>query len=440
MKYIKIVAALSIVLAFGACQKQEIKRSIPPTPALLVKAESKKLAPYIPTLGTTASFQSVQIVPQVSGQIIKINFKQGEFVKEGDIIAEIDPRPYKAQVMQAEGALAQSKAQLRIDELEVERNKKLVKDNYVDKQTFDSYVARVEVDKGIVEANQAALDLAKINLEWCSIKAPCDGKMGFYNINSGNVVAAGSSVITTIEYVNKLYVDFVIPSQKLYDIQQYIKKAEGGKIKVLVSYIEDSQKSRKREALVDTVLNKMRYASGTAVLRGVMENSDHLFWPDQPVSVTIHDGVESETVLVPDICVQMGPSKNYVYLARPYKDGVFIMEQVPVEKGQLFDGNMRAVKGIKPGDLVALQVNQLRLQAGPFVYMATADGAIIGADGKPITTPEKMKEFMLNAANVADSLRVEMMQKAATKAAQAGKLSSEVAAATKAAQAQPAKQ
>lgn len=413
MKSVKLAAIiLSAILVFACQKKEEVKKqSIPPTPAVLVSAESKNLSAFISTLGTTASFHSVQIVPQVSGQIVKINFKQGDNVKKGDIIAEIDTRPYRAEVLNAQGNLAKAKATLKIDQLEVERNRKLVKDNYVDKQTFDSYLAKVEIDKGAVESAQASLDLAKINLDWCYIKAPCDGKMGLYNINEGNVVSKGTSVISNIEFVDKLYVDFVIPSQKLYDVQQYMKKSKDGKMNINVAYIEDDYSNRKREAVVDIVLNKIRYSAGTAVLRGVLENKDHLFWPDQPVRVELNDGNAKPTVLVPDICVQMGPSQHYVYVATPYKNGVYILKQVNVKKGQLY-GNMRAVEGIKAGDLVAMQVSQLRLQAGPFVYRATANGGIIGADGKVLTSPQAIGEFMANSGKIADELRADMMKKA----------------------------
>ena len=126
-----------------------------------VAMDAKSVRKYIDTLGTISSLHSVNIVPQVSGQIVKINFEQGQFVKEGDVLAEIDPRPYAAAVMQAEGNLRQAEAQLKIDALDVERNRKLAKDNYVDKQTFDSYLAKVEADKAYCAAIGSSEELMK---------------------------------------------------------------------------------------------------------------------------------------------------------------------------------------------------------------------------------------------------------------------------------------
>ena len=142
--------------------------------------------------------QTVEIRPQVSGVITDICIDEGDAVKKGQVLAVIDKRPYEAAVKQAEGNLRQAQAQLKIDQLQVERNRNLAKDDFVDKQTFDTIVAKVEVDKGQVEACQAALETAKINLGWCDITAPVDGKLGLYNIDLGNVVVAGSSAITTI--------------------------------------------------------------------------------------------------------------------------------------------------------------------------------------------------------------------------------------------------
>lgn len=418
MKLIQIAAisAAVSILTFGCQKKIEKKVSYPPTPATLAKAEGKNVRKYIDTLGTISSLHSVNVVPQVSGQIVKINFKQGQHVNAGDVLAEIDSRPYEAAVLQAQGSLRQAEAQLKIDSLDVERNKKLAKDNYIDKQTFDTLVAKVEVDKGIVETCKAALMTAQINLDWCKIKSPISGKVGLYNINSGNVVAAGSSIITTIEQVDNLYVDFVVPSQSLYDVKRFME-SNGGKTHVDVSYIENNLGNRKTVAEVDIILNKIRYESGTAVLRGKLDNKDGLFWPNQPVKVRVNLEEQKDAVLIPNICIQIGPKSHFVYVATPYKDGVYIIKQTDVEEGQLFDNDMRAVTGVKAGEFVVKNTSNLRLQAGPFVYAATPQGLIIGADSKPIIDPAKMREFMVNATKVADELRAKFMKQAAEAAA-----------------------
>lgn len=427
VKFATAIAAASIIMC--GCQKQaEKKTSFPPTPAVLVKAEGKSVRKYIDTLGTISSHHSVNIAPQVSGQIVKINFVQGQNVKAGDVLAEIDSRPYEAAVLQAKGNLRQAKAQLEIDSLDVQRNKKLAKDNYIDKQTFDALTAKVEVDRGVVETCEAALQNAQINLDWCKIKAPISGKVGLYNINAGNVVAAGTSIITTIEQVDDLYVDFVVPSQKLYDVKSFMQ-SNGGKAAIDVSYIETNMADRKVSAQVDIILNKIRYESGTAILRGTLDNKSGLFWPNQPVKVRVNLEEQKDTVLIPDICIQIGPKNFFVYVATPYRDGVYIVDQRNVSEGQLF-GDMRAVSGIKSGEFVVRDVSQLRLQAGPFIYAATPQGVPFDSNMKPIVEPKKIGEFMAASTQIADELRAQFAKKAAEAAeakspAQAQKAASE---------------
>ena len=138
-----------------------------------------------------------------------------------------------------------------------------------------------------------------------------------------------------------------------------------------------------------------------------------MFWPNQPVKVVLDLDEIKDGVLIPDICIQTNNSGPYVYVASAYKSGVYIIKSVPVKKGQLYEGNMRVVEGVKAGDLIADRVSQLRLQAGPFVYRATDKGMILGEDGKPLSTPEAMKNFMVEATKIADELRAETMKKAA---------------------------
>ncbi len=403
--------SLALAVFLGACEKEVKTVSMPPTPASMVRPAIKDVHAYISTLGTTASFHSVQIVPQVSGQIIRLSFKQGDLLKKGDVIAVIDKRPYEAAVKQAEGNLLQSKAQLKIDQLEVERNRKLAKDDYVAKQTFDAYLAKVEVDKGIVEANEAILDDAKIKLAWCEVSSPIDGKVGFYNINAGNVVSAGTSLITTVERLDKLYVDFIIASQNLHSVLE-LMNSRGGSLNVRVSYLEgELAKKNFRDTEARIVLNKIRYETGTAILRGELDNKDNLFWPNQPVAVRVDLNEEKNAVLIPDKCIQTNDLGSYVYIAKPYKDGVFVVSMVQIEKGQLYDGNMRLVKGISPDAYVVEDVSQLRLNAGPYVYRANNRGIPYGADGKEIS-PSDIGGFIAKATEAANALRAEAMQRA----------------------------
>jgi len=429
MKTLYSLILLSFVILLGACApKTEVKTPTPPAPAELSPVIVRDVRNYISTLGTTKAFQSVDIVPQVSGQIVKINFNQGDMVKAGDVLAIIDKAPFQSKLDAAKADLAKATAQEKIDMLELERNKKLVADGYIDKQSFDALVARVEVDQANIASAKAAVELAQINLDWCTIKAPIDGKVGLYKINLGNIVNANMSSITTIEQLDKLYIDFVIPSQRLNEIQEFMN-ANGGKVEVKVSFIEDNARDKNRIASASIVLNKMRYQTGSAILRGELDNKDFLFWPDQAVKVEVFLEYQKDATLVPEMSVQTGPKGPYVYIATHIEGGVFKLEQVQVELLQHHDnGVLRHVKGIDGAKFVATRVSQLRLQGGPFVYRAISVGAPFDANGNLITDPTAIREFIMSTIPINERLvqeyraaMMKAMQGAAPQGAQPAK-------------------
>ena len=402
MKNIKTLVLLtaSCALMLACSEKAEQKAPVPATPAELSQVVVKDVSEYISTLGTTCAYESVNIVPQVTGQVMKINFKQGAEVKKGDVLFEIDSRRYKALMDSAQADLEKAKSQLKIDTLDMERNAKLVKGGYVDKQTFDSLVAKVAVDKAQVMAARSALENAKLNYQWCFIKSPVDGFAGFFNVDVGNIVSQNQTVLTSVKNIRKMYVDFVVPSQNLNDIMQSMAK-NGGKLETEISYIEDTMRHKKRMCQVHIVLNQIRYETGSAVLRGELDNNDLLFWPDQPIKAKLFTNKIKGATLVPEICVQTGPLGPYVYVATPVGNGVFKMQQTNVKTGQHYENNtLWLVEGLKDAKLVATRVSNLRLQMSPLVYRTNAVGAPFGADGKIIDNPQQAGAFIMGTAEV----------------------------------------
>ncbi|MBO7522021.1 MAG: efflux RND transporter periplasmic adaptor subunit, partial [Opitutales bacterium] len=314
----------------GCAKTAEAPRQIPPAPVVLGEAEQRDVFKFIDTLGTTSSFQSVKIVPQVTGQIVKINFKQGDYVKEGDILVEIDKRQYHAGVLAAEAAVAKAKSQLKIDELDASRNKKLAEQNFVSKQTYDSLVAAVESDKAALKSAEAELETAKINLDWCDVRAPISGKAGFFNIDLGNVVNANSqnSMITTIEQTDKLYVDFFVPSARQFEVQSLMKE-RGGSLDLDVACVDGKVSNGKTvKAKVVAVENRARYSSSTLVLRGFLDNKDFVFWPDQSVKVSLELDEVKGAVLVDNAAVQVDNVGHFVYVAEHGEGGVYRVKKV----------------------------------------------------------------------------------------------------------------
>lgn len=405
------IITLAFSLLFVACKEEKPAPVMPATPAVLAEVVKKDINSYLSTVGTTTAFESVDVVPQVSGQIVSVNFKQGENVKAGQVLFSIDKRPYQAVVDSANAELQRTIAQLKIDTLDAQRNANLVKDGYVDKQTYDALVAKVDMDKASVAAAQASLKQAQINLDWCDIKSPIAGKIGLYNVNLGNVVNS-QSVLTTIQNLNKLYVDFVVPSQYLKSALDIMAK-NNNSLDIIVSYIEDNMRDKSRKTKATIVLNKMRYETGSAILRGELENSDFLFWPSQAVAVEVDFNPIKGATLVPEIAVQTGALGSFVYTAKSLGNGLFILEQCPIKVGQLYENKtLSEVSGLKDCDFVVTQVSELRLAAGPWVYRATDKGIPYGADAKPIADPQKMKEFIMSTAPILDQYRAAAMAQA----------------------------
>ncbi|MBO6103048.1 MAG: efflux RND transporter periplasmic adaptor subunit [Opitutales bacterium] len=417
MKKILPTVCFSIAaLLFFGCGKKEAPKAAqrPPAPVVLKPAVKKDSHRFISSLGSTSSFESVNIVPQVTGQIVDVKFKQGDFVKKGQILAEIDRRPYQAKVKAAEASLAQAKAQLKIDSLEVERNRDLAKNNYVSKQTFDSYKAKVDVDEALVKSAEADLALAEINLDWCSVKSPVDGKAGFFNVNAGNIATANSTLITTVENLSKLYVNFFIPADRQFEVQELMKKS--GSLDVEVSYRGADGKYSARTAKARIVENRSRYESSTLVLRAELDNSDSMFWPNQQVKTVLNTVFVKDAVFVPNAGVSVDNVGSFVFVAKKLDGALYSISKVPVKTVQLFPDGNYMVEGVKDGGLIVVG-GQLRIANGAFAYAAIPQGAPIGADGKPIVNPADVKKFI-----------GEISQKAAQYAAKSAAKSSEASA------------
>lgn len=365
----------------------------PPAAVVLKAAESRDVNRFIETLGTTDSVESVSIIPQVSGQLVSLNFNQGDIVKRGQVLATIDKRPYEANVLAAKAAVALAKAQLSIDTLEVERNRKLAEQNYVDKQTFDSYLAKVEADKAQLAAAEAQLRLAEINLDWCDVKAPVDGKVGLFNLDKGNIVSANSpsSMITTLERMDELYVDFFVPGDRQFDVRKLMQQ-RGGNLDIEVSYIDKKLNSYTRKGRVSIMENRNRYQSATLVLRGVLDNKDGMFWPSQSVKVRLEMELCKDGILISSAAVMVDNAGKYVYVARPFGNALYTIQKLPVEIVQQFPNGDYLVGGLKSGDLV-VERGQLLIAQGALAYAATPQGLPLDENFKPIN-PAEIKNFI----------------------------------------------
>ncbi len=348
-----MLVAVSLMLAgCGGDAPQEKKSQARTVTAATVEAKDVPL--YYDTLGKTTSLESVSIVSQVDGQIMEIHFEQGTIVEEGDLLYTIFQPPYEAAVTQAKGRLQQSVAALEIAKLEVERSQPLVPQKLVSEQNFEQLEANVIQLEGQVEENTGALEAAQVNLNYCTITAPVSGMIGIYQVNQGNVVSAASDTqLTTIQQMDPIYVDFIVPTTVFPQLQKYFSEADG-KLMIEVSYLDDNDDKTQltRQAELTILGNQVAANTGTVNLRATMKNEDYAFWPNQPVSVRIILQTLKGAMVVPEGAVAYGQQGSYAFVIK--SDNT--VEQRVIKVGQLQeDGTMVVKDGLKEGERVVVE-------------------------------------------------------------------------------------
>ncbi|MDR0693213.1 MAG: efflux RND transporter periplasmic adaptor subunit [Puniceicoccales bacterium] len=351
-----LIASMCLILVGGCGRGKQAAR--PPTPVVSAKVTVADLPLYIEAIGSCVASESVAIVPQVSGQIVAVNFKQGQKVEVGDPLYAIDSRVYEENLKKAESQLMAAKAKWKVDIAQLERSKALVPQNYIAQQQYEAYETQVEQDIASVDVANAQVAQAKIDVERCNIVSPIDGIAGAYLVDVGNVVGAMSinKPLVTVENVDQLYVEFSISENDFYDLQKFFNLEEGS-LKMEVSPI--SNDGVKGEAYVDFINNSIDRRTGSIKLRASMENPEHRFWPGQSVRTKLLLTVAKDSVLVPAEAVKLGQQGRYVFVIKEDKS----VEFRPVEIGQIH-GDMLVIKnGVSEGETIVMR-GQLMLAPG----------------------------------------------------------------------------
>ena len=329
-------------------------------------------------LGVVSPFRTVTVKSRVDGQIIKIFFKQGQMVKEGDPLVEIDQRPYTAALEQAVAKKAQDEANLKNDQLNLARFQKLAKQEFETEQNLDTQQALVDQLTAQVKGDQAAIDNAQTNLDYTSIKAPISGRMGFRLVDPGNIVhAADTTGIVTIAQLQPIAVQFTEPEEQL---QSIAKAYEAGEVPV-EALTSDGTKtlSRGRLAIMD---NSVSQATGTISLKARFDNKDNALWPGLSVTTRMLIDTVKQVIVVPQDAVQHGPSGLFAYvIGSNGKVGVR-----PIKVSQSGDANAVVSDGLNVGDKIVV-AGQSRLFDGAMVdekppAASTAEASATPAQGK----------------------------------------------------------
>jgi membrane fusion protein, multidrug efflux system len=344
-----------------------------PVPVVVATARRGDLPVYFNGLGTVTAFNTVTVRSRVDGQIVKINFTEGQTVHAGDALVEIDPRPYQVQLEQAEGQLAKDQAQLQDVKVDYDRYQQLFKEGVVPKQQVDTQQAQVGQYLGAIKADQAAIDNAKLQITYSHITAPITGRVGLRLVDMGNIVhATDTTGLLVITQLQPIAVIFSLPQDQL---SQVMSKLHGAQLPVEAYDRDDTTKIATGKLL--TIDNQIDTTTGTYKLKSEFGNERNTLFPNQFVNIHLLVDTKRNVTIVPSTAIQRGPQGTYVYLAQ--KDNSVKIRQVTAA---LSSGNSVGItKGLQAGDVVVVD-GQDKLQDGSKIDARNSTGGSTNPQGE----------------------------------------------------------
>ena len=338
----------------------------PPTMPVGVAAAQRRDMPYYLTgLGSVTAFYTVNVKSRVDGQLEEVKFKEGDNVKQGELLAVIDPRPYEVQLSEAQATLSKDEASLRDAKTILERYKALFKESgAVSQQQIDTQQATVDELEGTVRNDQALIDNAKLQITYSHITAPISGKIGLRQVDPGNIVhATDANPMFVITQLQPIAVLFTLPEDNLPSVSQHMKQ---GSLSVDVYSRDDLTKLATGK--LQTIDNQIDPTTGTGKLKAVFENKDSQLWPNQFVNVRLLLEVRKNSTVIPAAAIQRGPQGTYVFVVK--QDKTVDIRPVTVAFTQQNVTNIAS--GISPGEIVVTD-GQDKLQAGSKVEPRAQD-------------------------------------------------------------------
>jgi membrane fusion protein, multidrug efflux system len=327
----------------------------PPIPVTATTANIRNMPVYIQGLGTVQAFNTVTVKARVDGQIVNVFFREGQEVKVGDQLFQIDPRPFENAVQQAEATKEKDDAQLQSAQLDLDRATKLLVPGFQTRQGFDQQKATVGQLQAAIKADQAQIGTARLNLEYSLVKSPIEGRTGQRLVDIGNLVQAAQSVnLVTITQMRPIFVSFTVPAERLDAIR---KNQAGGHLKVIAYAMDD--KTQLAEGELTLIDNQVDAATGTVRLKAQFENTGEPLWPGEFVNARIVLSTLQNAVTVQEEAVMEGPNGAYVYAIGSDDTA----KRRPVKVGASQDGVSIISQGLQSGERVVLE-GQYRLIDG----------------------------------------------------------------------------
>ena len=370
------LSLLPLILICVSCNRgaarAEGAATLPPPLVTVATATAQDVPQYLDEIGRNAAFESVSVMPQVAGRITERQFQDGENLRKGQLLFVIDPRPFKAQLDSAQANLAQAKAALELAKIQFARDEELVGTRAISKQDYDTKKNTVDVNEAQVEAAQAAVETAKINLDYCYIHSPIDGRAGARLVDVGNIVQANTTSLLSIQRVDPIYAIFTITERDLPEVQKQMSR---DMLKALVRLPGDPENSA-RPGRVEFLDNAVQNATGTVNLRATVSNPDRHFWPGQFVNVRLVLATKKGAVLVPSQATQISQQGPFVFVIK----GDDTAELRPITLGQRQGNDVVITSGVAPGERVVLAGHLLvkpggKVHVDPGVPAATPGGS-----------------------------------------------------------------
>jgi len=354
-----LAAALSLSAFFSGCasaDKQKAQAAAPRAVSVAVaKVEQQEMPVYLVGLGSVTAFYTANIKSRVDGQIMRVNFQEGQVVKEGDLLIVIDPRPYQVQLEQMQAQIFKDQATLRDARLNLERYTTLIPSGSIAQQQVDTQKSLVDQLDGQVRTDQAQIDNAKLQLVYCNITAPFTGRVGLRQVDPGNIVhATDTNPMLVLTQLQPIAVVFTLPEDQLPTVAQHMKSST----LQVEAYSRDYQTKLATGKLM-TIDNQIDQTTGTAKLKAVFDNKDNQLWPNQFVNANLLLETRKNSTVLPTAAILRGPQGAFVYAVK--SDKTVEARAVTIA---LTQGNMTAVtSGVTPGETVVTD-GQDKLQTG----------------------------------------------------------------------------